>query len=86
MMEEKKNRNPIGVLASALAVMTERAYDAERQRDAAREDASNWYDLYQRKDAQVKDLEAKLAAEIAEHKKTRNALQRVMGPDKKGES
>ena len=85
MMEEKKNRSPIGIMAGALAAMTERAYEAERQRDAAKEDADNWYQLYMTRDMELKNAEAKLAAEMAEHKKTRNALQRALAPTQKGE-
>lgn len=77
-------KNPIGILAGVLAAMTERAYEAERQRDAAKEDAKNWYDLFQTKDAKVKELEAQLAAEKEEHRKTRQALQRAISPPQKG--
>ena len=41
-MNEKTN-SPISILADTLAEMTERAMEAERQRDAAKEDATNWY-------------------------------------------
>lgn len=79
-----KNTSPIGAIASALAEMTERACEAERQRDAATEDAKNWYELYQRKEAQVKELEVRLTAEIEEHRKTRHDLQRALSPEQKG--
>lgn len=85
MMEGKKTTSPIGIMAGALAAMTERACEAERQRDAAKEDARNWYEGYQRKDAQVKDLELKLETEKEAHRKTRKDLQRALAPVQKGE-
>ena len=77
-MASNQNKSPIGLLAGALAAMTERACEAERQMDAAKEDAKNWYEAYQRRDEKVKELEAQLAAEKAEHKKTRESLQLVL--------
>ena len=85
MMEGKKNTSPIGILADALAAMTERAMAAERQRDAAKEDADNWCQTYFRKETQLREAEEKLAAERAAHQKTRHALQLALSPAVKGE-
>lgn len=83
-MNEKTN-SPISILADALAAMTERAMEAERQRDAAKEDSTNWYQMYQKKDKHLLETMEKLSAEIEEHKKTRKALQHALAPDQKGE-
>lgn len=82
-MDDKK-KSPIDLIAEALAKMTERAMEAERQRDAAKEDANNWYNLYQRRDAQLTETIHKLDAEIAEHQKTRAALKHALSPAQKG--
>ena len=58
----EKPKSPIARMADMLAEMTERAVEAERQRDAAKEDANNWYRLCLDKDAQLKAAEEKLAA------------------------
>ena len=57
-----KTKSPIALVADLLATMTERAMEAERQRDASKEDAENWYRLYLTKDEQLKAAEAKLTA------------------------
>lgn len=59
---DEKTKSPIARMADMLAEMTERAVEAERQRDAAQQDANNWYRLYLDKETQFKDAEAKLAA------------------------
>ena len=82
---DKNIKTPIEALAFTLGEMTARAMEAERQRDAAKEDANNWYDLYQRKEAQVKDLELKLETEMEAHRKTRKDLQRALASTQKGE-
>ena len=64
-MNEKTT--PIGRMADLLAEMTERAMEAERQRDAAKEDAENWYQHYQNKDEKLADMKAVLDARIAEN-------------------
>lgn len=80
-----KTKGPIDLIAEALAKMTAHAIESDRQRDTAKEDAANWYEHYQRKDAQLRETEAKLEAEITEHQKTRQALQRALTPMAKGE-
>lgn len=82
---ENQTKSPIHLMAEALAEMTERACEAERQRDATKEDASNWYELFQCKAAQCKETEAKLETEILEHQKTRAALTHALSPVQKGE-
>ena len=81
----EKTKSPISILADALAAMTERAMEAERQRDAAKEDTENWYHLYQQKDKRLLETMEKLTAEIEQHKKTRQALQYALAPHQKGE-
>ena len=59
---DEKTKNPIALILDLLAEMTERAMEAERQRNAAKKDADNWYRLYLDKDAHLQAAEAKLAA------------------------
>lgn len=76
-----KPNNPIRIMADALAEMTERAILAERQRDAATEDAANWYQLYQSRDKQLEETRNLLEAEIDAHHNTRLELQRALNPE-----
>ena len=64
-------KSPIDQLAYLLGSMTARALEAERERDAAKLDAENWYQLYTRKDEQLEEARVALETEIAEHGKTR---------------
>lgn len=81
---EKNIKTPIEVLACALGEMTARAMEAERQIEAAKEDAKNWYELFHQKDVQLKEAEAKLAAEIEAHHRTRRQFKEVIERHKKG--
>lgn len=70
----EKTQTPIQRMAALLAEMTERAMEAERQRDAAREDASNWYQHYQNKVAKLNDTEVALAAQAKENEELRSTI------------
>ena len=59
---DDKMKSPVDIMAHAMTEIMWRAIDAERQRDAAREDAQNWYRLYLDKDKQLKEKEEKLTA------------------------
>lgn len=74
----EKTKTPIELMAALLAEMTERAMEAERQRDAAKEDASNWYQHY---------TEAKkaLAAQIEENQELQNAIAKCIENIENGE-
>lgn len=80
---DEKTKSPIARMADMLAEMTERAVEAERQRDAAKKDAENWYQSWQNKDAQLKRAEEALEAEIETHKHTRSMLQKAMEDHRK---
>lgn len=84
---DNQTKTPIDLLTEALAEMTKRAMEAERQRDAAKEDATNWFQISQHKDAQLKETEAKLAAETEELQRVRRQFKEVIDRHKKkGES
>lgn len=76
---DEKMTTPIGCMAALLAEMTERAMEAERQRDAAKEDAGNWYQHYLSKVEQLKAAEAKQAALIEENKGLRDTIAEHIG-------
>ena len=78
-MNEENRPSPIQSLTDLLAEMTTRAVEAERQRDEAQKRSDEWYAYYQRKDGELKETEAKLAAEIEEHQKTRQQLREISG-------
>lgn len=83
-MNEEREKTPIELMAELLATMAARAVEAERQRDEATKSSNEWYQNWQRKDAQLKETEAKLAAEIEEHQNTRKALREALDNMQKG--
>ncbi len=78
-MSEETKKNPIQLVTELLAEMTARAVEAEQQRDEAQKSSDEWYAYYQKKDAELKETEAKLAAEIEEHQKARQQLREISG-------
>ena len=70
MNMNEKPKSPVERLTDALADMSILAIEMEQERDEARERENEWYQAYLRKDEQLKETQAKLAAEIEEHRKT----------------
>ena len=79
---DKETKSPIELVTELLAIMTARAVEAERQRDEAQKSADEWYQNWQRKDAELKEAEAKLHAEIGEHQETRRQLREALNNQK----
>ncbi|WP_302316952.1 hypothetical protein [uncultured Alistipes sp.] len=77
-MSEETKKNPIQLVTELLAEMTARVVEAEQQRDEAQKNSDEWYAYYQKKDAELKETAAKLAAEIEEHQKTRQQLREAL--------
>ena len=75
---DKETKSPLDLVTELLAVMTARAVEAERQRDEAQKSADEWYQNWQRKDSELKEAEAKLTEEIAEHQNTRQQLREAL--------
>jgi len=75
---DEKSKSPIELMADLLATMTARAVEAERQRDEAQKSSDEWYQHWQDKDSALKEAEAKLADEIAEHQATRQQLREAL--------
>lgn len=63
----ENTKTPIEILTDALAEMTARAAEAERQRDLAREDADSWCKSYWNKNKKCVELEAELATQRADN-------------------
>lgn len=72
-MDENRN-HPVRKLTDLLADLIIQQVETERQLKEANKSSDDWYQNWQRKDAQLKETEAKLAAEIEEHQRTREAL------------
>ena len=89
-MSEETKKNPNWLVTELLAEMTARVVEAERQRDEAQKSSDEWYAYYQKKDAELKETAAKLAAETEEHQKTRQQLREALnnqeGDQEHGES
>ena len=68
-MSEETKKNPIWLVTELLAEMTAR--EAQKSSD-------EWYAYYQKKTEELKELEAKLAAETEEHQKTRQQLREAL--------
>ena len=81
-MSEETKKNPIWLVTELLAEMTARVVEAERQRDEAQKSSDEWYAYYQKKTEELKELEAKLAAETEEHQKTRQQLREALSNQK----
>ena len=75
---DKETKSPLDLVTELLAIMTARAVETERQRDEAQKSANEWYQNWQRKDAELKEAVAKLHAEIEEHQETRWQLREVL--------
>lgn len=60
-MEGKTERSTIQLLTDALAAMTERAVQLEKELEAAKKDADNWYQIYCKVDEHVRTMEKQLA-------------------------
>lgn len=83
-MDENKN-HPVRKLTALLADLIIQQVETERQLKEANKSSDDWYQNWQRKDAQLKETEAKLAAEIEEHQRTREALREALETaEKKG--
>lgn len=71
----EKTMTPIESMAALLAEMTERVIEAERQRDAAKDDADQWYHGYLRKTAELEEAKNRLAARTKEYEELRSAAE-----------
>lgn len=80
----ENTKSPVQLMADLLGEMTQRALDAERERDEARQSSDEWYQNWQRKDAELKEAQTKLSAEIEEHQRTRDRLREALENKAKG--
>lgn len=79
-----ENRNhPVRKLTDLLADLIIQQVETERQLKEANKNSDDWYQNWQRKDSQLKETEAKLAAEIEEHQRTREALREALETEEK---
>lgn len=69
-----ENKTPLQVLTDTLAAMTERAMNAEKERDKLKARSLDWYKSWERVDKAHKETQAALAEEIREHQKTKAEL------------
>lgn len=80
----ENTKSPVQLMADLLGEMTQRALDAVMERDEARQSSDEWYQNWQRKDAELKEAQAKLSAEIEEHQRTRDKLREALDDKAKG--
>lgn len=76
-MDENRN-HPVRKLTDLLADLIIQQVETERQLKEANKNLDDWYQNWQRKDSQLKETEAKLATEIEEHQRTREALREAL--------
>lgn len=81
-MDENRN-HPVRKLTDLLADLIIQQVETERQLKEANKNSDDWYQNWQRKDSQLKETEAKLAAEIEEHQRTREALREALETEEK---
>ena len=83
-MDEIRN-HPVRKLTNLLADLIIQQVEIERQLKEAIKNSDDWYKSWQHKDEQLKETEEKLAAEIEEHQRTREALREALETaEKKG--
>lgn len=80
----EKAKTPIESMAALLAEMTERAMEAERERDAAKDDAEQWYQSYLRKTTELSGMIARFDAQTKENEELRSAIAEYIEELKKG--
>lgn len=81
---DEKRKTPIESMAALLAEMTERAMEAERERDAAKDDAEQWYQSYLRKTTELSGMIARFDAQAKENEELRSAIAEYIEELKKG--
>lgn len=81
---EEKTKTPFELMAALLAEMTERAMTAERERDAAKYDADEWYRSYLRKTTELSEMVARFDAQVKENEELREAITDYIEELKKG--
>ena len=81
---DEKTKAPIGRMADLLAEMAERAAEAERQRDEAKEDSNQWYQNYLTIKSQLIAAEEELAARIKENEELRGSFAEYIENMEKG--
>lgn len=80
----EKTQTPIERITALLAEMTERAVETERQIDAAKEEAVNWYQLYKDKHALLEGVSKERDALLEDNKKLRNKIEEYIETIEKG--
>ena len=61
------DKNPIQMLTDQMAELTIRLMKAEQERDEARKSADNWYNSWNRTDAELRETREKMVEEIKKH-------------------
>jgi cell shape-determining protein MreC len=79
----EKITTPIERVTSLLAEMTDRAMEAERTRDAALEDAANWYQHFKNKAEKLEEAETALSEMAAERAVLKDELEQLNEENKK---
>lgn len=74
---ETKSTDTIYIVTKALADVTARAIQAEREVIKAQRESAEWYSNWQRKNAELEDVKGRLAAEIENHQNTMQALKKA---------
>lgn len=83
---EAKSTDTIYIVTKALADVTARAIQAEREVIKAQREAAEWYANWQRKSSELEDVKGRLAAEVENHQNTAQALKKAQEAiDKKKE-
>ena len=85
----EKTKTPIETLVALLAEMTERATEAERQIDAAKEESSAWAGYYLDECAKSAELKSELEAQRKENEELRSSIsgliEKIENGDKENE-
>lgn len=77
-------KTPVELLTALLAEMTERAIEAEQQRDKANESVDQWYRLYMNMETKLKEKETELNDQTKENEKLRAKIAELIENMEKG--
>ena len=82
-MDENKD-HPVRKLTDHLADLIIQLTETKRQLEEATKSSEDWYQNWQFKDAQLKETEAKLAAEKEAHEKLKEKLREYINKQQEG--
>ena len=83
-MDENSKNNPIRILTNHIYEMVVKMIETEQQLEEEKKRADDWYQNWQRKDAQLRETEAKLAEVTGKYEKLKDKINGYIENQQKG--